>query len=154
MRHFTVLGLTVAMIILAGASFAQERTRIGDLVIELPWARASIGTGRPAAAYLTIHNQGAEDDILLAVRTSLSGMAEIHIMRYAKGVIRMGAAGPVRIPAKGTISLAPGGLHIMMMKLKAPLVKGENIAVTLTFERAGEITVTAPILGPGATRSK
>lgn len=134
-----------------GVSFAQEANRHGDLVIEKPWARASIGTDRPAAAFMTIRNMGSAQDTLLAVSSSLSRMAEVHATSMNNGVMRMAPAGEVTIPAEGEALLAPGGLHIMMMKLTAPLKKGETVQVTLTFKRAGEITVTAPIYGFGAT---
>ena len=149
---FFVLSLALLSSLAVSPVALADDGRIGSLVIAKPWARASIGTSRPAAAYLTIRNEGAEADTLLAVRTPLSGKAEVHTMTNDNGVMRMGPAGPVEIPAGGEISLAPGGLHIMMMKLQAPLIKGESIEVTLKFKRAGEITVTAPIYGPGATR--
>ena len=154
MKYFSILSMVITIMTLTGPSLAQEQARFGDLVIEQPWARASIGVSRPAAAYLTIRNEGKESDTLLAVRTPLSGKAEVHDMTNNNGVMRMGPAGPVQIPAGGEVSLAPGGLHIMMMKLQAPLIKGENIEVTLEFERAGKITVTAPIYGPGETQPK
>ena len=152
MKQFAIVTLAVTLITIVGTSFAQEAARLGDLVIEQPWARASIGTNRPAAAYLTIRNEGTEDDALLAVSTPMSGMAEVHTMSMKDGVMSMGPAGPVEIPAGGKVLLAPGGLHIMMMKLKKALIKGKSVEITLSFKRSGKITVTAPIYGPGATR--
>ena len=152
MKHFSILILAIAIIAGAGASFAQETSRLGGLVIETPWARASIGTNRPAAAYMTIRNEGTEGDALLAVSTPRSGKAEVHTTSMKDGVMSMGPAGPVEIPAGSNVLLAPGGLHIMMMKLKKALIKGKTVEITLSFERSGKITVTAPIYGPGATR--
>lgn len=149
---FLALGLALLSSLAVSPVALADDGRIGSLVIAKPWARASIGTSRPAAAYLTIRNDGKESDTLLAVRTPLSGKAEVHTMTNDNGVMRMGPAGPVEIPAGGEVSLAPGGLHIMMMKLQAPLIKGESIEITLEFQRTGEITVPAPIYGPGATR--
>ncbi len=149
---FLLLGLALVAPFAVSSVALAEDPRIGSLVIEKPWARASIGTSRPAAAYLTIRNEGGESDTLLTVRTPLSGKSEVHATTNDNGVMRMGPAGPVEIPAGGEVSLAPGGLHIMMMKLQAPLIKGESIEITLEFQRTGEITVTAPIYGPGATR--
>ncbi len=149
---FLLLGLALLAPFAVSSVALAEDPRIGSLVIAKPWARASIGTSRPAAAYLTIRNEGEESVTLLAVRTPLSGKAEVHAMTNDNGVMRMGPAGPVEIPAGAEVSLAPGGLHIMMMKLQAPLIKGESIEITLEFQRTGEITVTAPIYGPGAAR--
>lgn len=147
---FCVLAMLLAAI--SGTSVAQDGTRHGGLVIEKPWSRASIGTSRPAAAYLTIRNEGKEKDTLVAVSTPLFGSAEVHHMTIEDSVMRMGPAGRIDIPAGGSVALAPGGLHIMIMKLKSPLVKGKTVDITLTFARAGEVTVTAPIYGPGATK--
>jgi periplasmic copper chaperone A len=154
MKHYYFIATMIAIVVLASTSFAQEPTKLGNLVIEQPWSRASIGTSRPAAAYLTIRNKGKESDTLLAVRTPLSSKAEVHTTTKKGGVMSMGPAGPVHIPAGGKISLAPGGMHIMMMKLKAPLNKGGTVKITLTFKNAGKVTVTAPVFGPGATRPK
>ena len=123
----------IAIIAGAGGSFAQETSRLDDLVIEQPWARASIGTNRPAAAYLTIRNKGTKDDALLAVSTPLSGMAEVHTMSMKDGVMSMGPTGPVEIPTSGSVLLAPGGLHIMMMKLKKALIKGKTVDITISL---------------------
>jgi len=151
-NRFIIYAVALVLFSLSVGATAQEQTSLGDLVIERPWARASIGTGRPAAAYLTIRNEGRESDTLLTVSTALSGMAEVHAMSMKDGVMNMGPAGPVEIPAGGQVLLAPGGLHIMMMKLKKALIKGKAVEITLSFKRGGKITVTAPIYGPGATR--
>lgn len=152
MKHFAIAALAIALSTFAGISFAQDAARLGDLAIEKPWARASIGISRPAAAYLSIRNDGIDNDTLMIVSTPVSGMADVHSMSLNNGIMSMAATEPIIIPAGGTITLAPGGLHIMMMNLRKPLIKGESIDLTLSFNRAGKITVTAPIYGPGATQ--
>ncbi|MDD9914609.1 MAG: copper chaperone PCu(A)C, partial [Rhodospirillaceae bacterium] len=123
MKHFAFVTLMIVILAGSGASFAQETSRLGDLVIEQPWARASIGTNRPAAAYMKIRNEGTVSDTLMAVSTPLSEMAEVHATSKKDGVMSMGPAGPVEIKPGGNVRLAPGGLHIMMMKLKKALIK-------------------------------
>jgi len=54
------------------------------------------------------------------------------------------------IPAHGDVKLAPGGYHIMLTGLKHALVKGETAKLTLTFDRAGAVTVDFPVVGIGA----
>lgn len=152
MKSISIFILMLATIAGTRASFAQETPRLKDLVIEQPWARASIGANRPAAAYMTIRNEGTENDTLLTVSAPISGKAEVHTMSMKDGVMSMGPVGPVEIPAGGNVLLAPGGLHIMMMKLKRALIKGKTIDITLSFKLSGKIKVTAPIYGPGATR--
>jgi copper(I)-binding protein len=145
------LGGAVALTVgLALAAQAGEVTQAGDLEIDTPWVRASVGTSRPSAAYLTIRNTGDAPDRLTGVRTPAAGHAEIHAMVQEGGTMKMRPAGPLVIPAGGAVTLAPGGLHIMLMDLAAPLEQGGTLPLTLIFERAGEVTVEAPIARIGA----
>lgn len=139
---------------LTGSASAGEVFRVGAIRIETPWARASIGTKRPAAAYFTVHNTGTDPDRLMAVANPNAGMVNIHRTTKEGGVMRMSPTGPIEIPPGQTVTLKPGGLHVMMMKLSSPLMKGEKTELELTFERAGKITVSTPIFGPGALGPK
>ena len=56
----------------------------------------------------------------------------------------------IPVPAHETVMLQPGGYHVMFMGLKAPLVEGETVHITLVFEKAGEMAVDIPILDVGA----
>lgn len=120
------------------------------LRVENPWARASVGTARPTAAYLTIHNLGRNDDVLIGVETPVAGMAEVHKIETKDGIASMGPAGPVAVPAGASVRLAPGGLHAMLMSLKRPLKEGSAFSLTLVFEKAGRIEVSVPVQGIGA----
>ncbi len=130
---------------------SAEPTRVGNLVIETPWARASIGMSRPAAAYVTIRNEGQTADILTGIETTVSAMPEVHRMEIKDGVSTMGPVGPLEIPANGSVTLAPGGLHVMLMKLQQPLTKGGQFSMTLIFKNAGRVDVSVPIYSVGAS---
>ena len=130
---------------------AADTVRKGNMAIVAPWARASIGTSRPAAAYLTILNEGSKPDVLVSATTSVSGMAEVHQMTMTDGIARMEPAGAVDIPAGREVALKPGGLHVMLMKLKQPLKEGEKFTLILIFENAGPVGVSVPVLGIGAS---
>jgi hypothetical protein len=150
MRAFaSVVGAALAAT-LALSVQAGEVTRAGNLEIDTPWARASVGTTRPSAAYVTIRNTGDQPDRLIGVRTPATGHTEVHAMVHEGGVMKMRPAGPLEIPAGGEVQLAPGGLHIMLMQLNAPLEEGGALPLTLILETAGEVTVEAPIAGIGA----
>jgi periplasmic copper chaperone A len=130
---------------------AQAETAItGNLVIEAPWARASIGVRRPGAAFVTIRNRGSLPDTLTAIETIQAERAEVHRTRVSNGIATMSPAGRVEIPAGDQVIFAPGGLHIMLMGLSSPLTRGSTFPMTLVFERAGQIEITIPVLGPGA----
>jgi copper(I)-binding protein len=148
------LGPTPAALLiagLAGGALAGEVTVLGPLEIDRPWARASIGTGRPSAAYLTIRNTGAEPDRLIAVETPVAARADVHEMAEEGGTMKMRPPGPLEIPPGGEVRLEPGGLHIMLMQLRAPLAQGGEVPLTLLFEKAGEVTVNAPVGPIGAS---
>jgi copper(I)-binding protein len=136
---------------LAGAAAAGEVTMLGPLEIATPWARASIGTERPSAAYLTIRNTGAEPDRLIAVETPAAARPEVHQVVEAGGVMKMRPPAPLEIPPGGEVRLEPGGLHIMLMQLREPLEQGGQVPLTLVFEKAGAITVNAPVGAIGAS---
>ena len=100
------------------------------------WARET-GASDMAAAYVTIANRGAADR-LTGVRTEI-GDATLHETSMEDGVMRMRAIDPgegLVVPSNGKLTLAPGGAHVMIMGLKAPLKAGEQFSLTLQFERS------------------
>lgn len=122
---------------------------LGDLTIDTVFSRATVG--RSGGAYLVVENRGATADRLLAVQSDVAARAELHEMTVENDVMRMHEVeGGIEIPAHGTATLAPGGLHVMMMGLTGPLEQGQTFDLTLTFEHGGEITVTVPVLSPAA----
>lgn len=155
MRVIKLSSITAVLIFLltvvSTSSTIAEATRKGEVTIEAPWARASIGISRPAAAYLTLRNEGSEPDVLTSVKTSVSGTAEVHEMTITDGIARMRQVGEVEIPAGGEVVLKPGGLHVMLMKLKRPLKEGEKFTMTFIFANVGPIDVTVPVQGIGAS---
>ena len=128
----------------AAAPATQPLT--GDsLRIEGAWARPSIVPNGNSAIYLTIVNPTDHPDRLVAVK-SPAGMAETHESVTENNIVRMEPRpGGFEIPARSTVSLLPGGKHIMLMGVAKPLAPGDAITATLVFASMGEVTVTAPI---------
>lgn len=133
-----------------GAS-AQQMSANGSVVVEQPWARASLGAARPGAAYLLVRNEGEDAISLVGLRAAISGMASVHETRTnSDGVSSMMPADDIEIPAGESIALEPGGYHAMLMQLQSPLVEGETFPLTLMFSDGTELDVTVPVLGFGA----
>lgn len=107
------------------------------------WARPT--TGKTGAAYLDIGNAGAEADRLVAVTSPVAPDAQIHDMQMDGTIMRMRKLDGLDIPAGGHVAIAPGGTHIMLIGLAAPLVEGDRIALHLTFEKAGAMDVMAEV---------
>ena len=105
--------------------------------------RATTGSMPSSAAYLSITNHGAMADRLVAVESGLARKTELHTLEVTNGVMKMlKIDGGIAIPAGKTIQLAPGGLHVMLIGLTAPLNTDENYQVTLVFEKAGKVKLT------------
>ncbi|ETW13295.1 hypothetical protein ATO8_08786 [Roseivivax marinus] len=122
-----------------------------DVVVENAWARASIGTSRPGAAYMEVHNAGDEPVTLTGLRTDLAMLPEVHrTATDEQGVSSMSPAGQIVIAPGETVAFEPGGLHAMLMQLQRPMEEGETFPLTLTFSDGGETTVEVPILGIAA----
>ncbi|MBX3580462.1 MAG: copper chaperone PCu(A)C [Rhizobiaceae bacterium] len=125
----------------AGGAVAHEFT-LGTLEIDHPWSRATLPGAKVAAGYLTVKNNGAEADRLVAVTGAIAEKTEIHEMAVNDGVMTMRPlAGGLEIPAGGEVKLVPGSFHIMFMGLKEPAVEGQKFKGTLTFEKAGTVEV-------------
>ena len=124
----------------------EEKT--GDITIVHPWSRPA-GQGQNGVIYLGIRNQGAADDRLIAVSTPLAEKVELHRSTMEEGIHRMEKVESVVVPAGGTVELAPGGLHVMLVGLKFMLMAEETIPVTFTFGGAGAITTGVSVEAPG-----
>ena len=135
----------------AGAS--EPAATLGGLHVMAPWARASIGAGKTAAVFFTLGNHGAADR-LVAVETPVAGKAALHGHMEQDGVMKMRPVAAVEVPPGGHAELAPGGLHVMLMGLEAPLAEGARFPLTLVFEKAGRIEVQVPVLSATAAGSK
>ncbi len=133
------------------ASSGGMTAEIGSLKIHRVWSRATPPGAGSGVTYLAIENTGDSDDVLKAVTSSAAANAMIHETRMTGGVMTMSHMMSLPIPAGGTVELKPGGLHVMLTGLSAPLKAGVPFRLTLTFEKAGEITLDVPVLAPGKT---
>lgn len=124
---------------------------IGDLAISGAFTRATLPSAPVGGGYLTITNSGAEADRLIAAFSPAATETQIHEMSMDGDVMRMAELPDgIEIPAGGTVTLAPGGLHLMFMGLGEGFVEGATVPVTLTFEKAGSIDLTLAVAGIAA----
>lgn len=141
-------GLLAASPFLGASAWAHEFHKLGDIVIEQPWARAT--PVKVGGAYMTLRNNGAVTDRLVKVAAPLAEKAEIHETKVDGGMAMMRPVGAVELRPRNSVQLKPGGLHVMLMGLERPLKEGERIKLVLTFERAGTIEVEARVEKAGA----
>ena len=127
----------VAMALAVLLSSAPARAR--DIVVSQAWSRATPGGSKVAGGYLTIENHGAHSDRLVSASSAASAKLEIHQMTVIDGIMTMRPLDGLAIPPDATVTLAPGGNHIMFIGLVAPFEEGQRVPVALNFEHAGTI---------------
>jgi periplasmic copper chaperone A len=129
---------------LAAVALAQSR----PVSVSNAWARASnVSTG---AVYLTITNSGGTDDKLVAAQSPVAKTVQMHIETDDNGIMKMRQLHAIDVQASGKATLAPGGMHLMLIGLKHHLMKGQTFPLTLTFENAGKIDVTVAVKEAGS----
>ena len=130
----------------AGVAVAEER--VGEVRVVAAWARAT--PGPTAAAYLELRNEAGAADRLVGAASPLAERIEFHEHRSSGGVMSMTAVPEIVLPPGETVRLRPGGTHLMLFRIERPLKLGDTFPLTLSFERAGSITVEAVTANPGA----
>lgn len=135
------------------ASAAPTALMAGPIRVEQAWSRATPGGAKVGAGYLRLTNTGTTPDRLVSGTTDVAERFEVHEMSNTDGVMKMRQLGDgLALPSGQTVELRPGGFHIMLMGLKQPLASGARFTATLTFEKAGKVTVPFLVqpIGAGA----
>jgi copper(I)-binding protein len=142
-----MLGIAIAC---TSPAIAQD-ARKGAITVSEAWSRATSPRAEVGAGFLTIRNAGRTEDRLVAATSPRAARVEIHTMALEDGIMRMRPLpNGLAIAAQAQAKLAPGGDHIMLIGLKAPLKQGERVPVTLRFARAGTVRTAFVVAAPGA----
>jgi copper(I)-binding protein len=137
-----ILWVATALVAAIGgvAARAQEFSQ-GTVTVRQPWSRETAPGLGIGVGYLQVLNHGPRPDLLLAVRTTAAERVEIHQSSMDRGMMKMRRVEQVAIPAGAEVAFEPGGLHLMLIGLKAPLVAGKSLPLVLQFRDAGAIKV-------------
>ena len=139
-----IAGATLA---LAALSAVAHSFKLGEIDIGHPYARPTREGQMVGAGYLKLANKGPVDRLVSATSPA-AGTVEIHSMSMEGDVMKMRQVDAVEIATGQTVELKPGGYHLMLMGLKTPLKVGDQIPLTLKFEKAGEVVVTIKVEEP------
>ena len=136
-----------------GATTASAApVKAGDLSIDTPWLRATPNGARVAGGYVVVTNTGTQPDRLVGAAIPGAARGEVHSMSMEGGVMRMAPVeGGLPIAPGASVTLKPGGNHLMFLDLGDGLKAGASVAGTLLFERAGTVPVTFQVAPIGAT---
>jgi copper(I)-binding protein len=140
--RFVMVTVTIYLLA-AGPALAQ-------VSVEDAWARATPPGAKLGAAYLSIRNGAAAADRLVGASTPAADRVELHSTVREGDVARMRQVKAYDVPAGGRVELKPGGSHLMLVNLKAPLKEGEKLPISLKFEKAGELKAEIEVRALGA----
>ena len=121
--------VVVSFAVLLSAFAAQAQVTVKDA-----WVRATVAQQKATGAFMQL--QSAQDAKLISAQSPVAGVVEVHEMAMDGGVMKMRAVPSLALPAGKAVELKPGGYHVMLMDLKAPLAKDTTVPVTLTFQDA------------------
>lgn len=119
----------------------------GDITVDDPYARVSSKMAQSGAAFMVIKNAAATDDRLIAASSDVAKKVELHTHKENdQGVMKMiHVEEGFVIPAGASHALARGGDHVMFLGLNRTLAHDDVVTVTLSFEKAGDVTVEIPV---------
>lgn len=142
-RGFGLAGTFVLCLLLtvnAGADGIADKITVND-----PYVRAVPPVVKTSAAFMQFQNSGAVERFLVSASTPAAAAVELHMHTMDEGVMRMRRIAHVRLPPGETVSLQPGGLHIMLFDLSEPLVAGDTVPIMLTFDDGSTKQISAEV---------
>jgi copper(I)-binding protein len=145
----TLLTLLTLVFSIASNAASEHTLHVGHV-----WARATPPGASVGAAYFVLHNAGHEHDRLLAIESTVARTAQMHTSELTGEMMKMKRLDGVDVDSGKSVEFAPGGHHVMLVGLHGPLTEGDSFTMTLSFDKAGPVTVDVKILGAGAMTSQ
>src|SRR5690242_20596907 len=140
-------GLATAGLLAREAAAADPSA---PLEISKAWAPAVGRSGADTPIYMTIVNRRAEPDDLLRVRCPVANFAEKRTTDYGEGAPAAREVKSIPVPANETLTLKPGGYHLMLLKTTQALKEGEEFSCSLSFRKAGSQQLKVTVAAEGA----
>ena len=142
---FSKTALALSLLLGGMAALAQTAA----VQVDGAWARATVQGQKGTGAFMSLTAKDATR--LVGVSSPVAGVAEVHEMKMEGDVMKMRAVPVLELPAGKKVELKPGGYHVMLMDLKAPLAKDSTIPVTLLFKDAKGVESRLELKLPVAT---
>ncbi|MBK1631046.1 hypothetical protein CKO31_09900 [Thiohalocapsa halophila] len=135
--------LTVAALCCAAANLHAGDA--GAIDVSDPYARAVPPGQANSAAFMVLRNTGDSDRALVAAESTAADTVELHTHTMDDGMMQMRRIERIELPAGEAVTLAPGGLHVMLIGLAEQLQPGMDVALTLIFDDGARQSITAPV---------
>lgn len=128
---------------------------VGPIEIRKPWARAASHDSSMAGGFLTLFNKETAPDRLVSASSPAADKIEIHAIQVVGADIDMRPLeNGISLHGGLSVTLKPRGYHLLMTGLKAPLVVGDSVPVTLVLEKAGSVEIALKVEAPGPVGEK
>ena len=134
-----------SLLLLSATGAVAHEYEQGGLHVDHPWSWPAPPMAANGSAYLVINNHGQADDVLLSADSPVAERVEIHTHMMDGDMMKMRQLENLPVPAGESVTLAPGGHHLMLMGLKQAPKEGERFPLTLHFEQAGEVAVEVSV---------
>ena len=125
MKQLIITGLLAITV----TAWAQTTVKVEDA-----WVRGTVATQKATGAFMRL--TASEATRLVRAESPAAGVTEVHEMKMEGDVMKMRAIPALELPAGKTVELKPGGYHVMLLDLKAPLAKDTAVPLTLVFQDA------------------
>lgn len=145
-----MIALALALTTAPAVAHDMHDMHTGGIRVTQAWTRQTAPGQSVAGGFMTIANQTNAEDRLISAESPAADKVELHSMSMDGGIMRMRPVPEgVAIAAHATATLAPGGLHLMLIGLKKPIADG-MVPVTLRFAKAGTVSVSLMVEPVGA----
>lgn len=130
--------LGVALVALCSAASAE-------VVVDSAWVRAAPPGATMLAGYATLRNSGETAVSVVGAESKAFESVEMHRTEEVDGVSRMRPVETIEIPASGEAVMAPGGLHLMLIRPRQPIAEGDTVTLRLRFADGRTIDAAFPV---------
>ena len=125
----------------------SAKDNLADVAVQNAWVRSSVPGQKASGAFMTLTSKA--DLKLVGASSPVAGVTEVHEMKMSGDVMQMRAIPSLDLPAGKAVALRPGGLHVMLLDLKAALPKDSTVPMTLVFKDAkgvqSQLQISLPV---------
>jgi copper(I)-binding protein len=135
----------ISLLVAAGFLLISTQPFAFPLIVEDQYIRATPPNSKNSAAFMVIKNAHKEEIKLIAAGSDIADRVELNNHVMEDGLMKMRQVKEIIIKAEGSVTLQPGGYHVMFLNLKQPLKEGESVRLSLSFNNGQQLTFNVPI---------
>lgn len=135
--------IPIALLALLFVAAAPAKLEVSDA-----WIRESNPARNITSAFVTLRNPTGKAIVVVGVSAPVAKVVEMHEMKTIDGVMSMRRVDTIVVPARSSIKLEPGGMHLMLIDLVSRAKAGTVLPITFRINDGSSITVNAPVKNP------